>query len=66
MSAFDPKSPDGLTDAAVREFQKLWRREFKEKLLDAEARAQATKLLELYRVLYSPTPQELEAEAAYG
>src|ERR1039458_106452 len=67
MSAFDPKSPPyELTVVEVRGFQKLWKREFKEKLPDTEARAKATKLLELYRVLYSPTPKERERGEMYS
>ena len=58
MSAFDPKSHDGLTDIDVREFQKLYKRSFRKKLSDNDARAMATRMLALYRVLYSPTPEE--------
>ena len=39
-------------------FIKLWQEGFHEKLTPDEARHQASLLLEIYAVLYEPTPEE--------
>jgi len=44
----------------IEEFRKIWRKEFKEKLSTEGASVQAQRILELYTLLYSPTPEELE------
>ena len=47
-----------LNEADVTEFATLWREEFGEALSLDEARYQAAHLLELYTLLYRPTPEE--------
>lgn len=45
----------------ISEFAKLWEAEFQEKLSPEQARHQASLLLELYTLLYGPTPEEQSA-----
>ena len=45
-----------LTEEDIREFTKLWRLEFGETLSAADARREASLLLELYAVIARPLP----------
>jgi len=47
-----------LDEASLREFVKIWQVEFGEALSLDEARNQASRLLELYALLYRPAPGE--------
>lgn len=47
-----------LDEASLREFAEIWRQEFGETLSLDEARHHASRLLELYALLYRPTPEE--------
>lgn len=47
-----------LSDQAVREFREIWHREFGQLLSLDEARAKATLLLELCRIIVRPLPGE--------
>jgi hypothetical protein len=48
-----------LSDSEINEFRKIWRKEFEEKLSRDDARTHAQRLLELYTLLYTPTPHEV-------
>lgn len=50
---------DRLTDEDIREFQDIWKRTFKEKISDGDARFTARRLLHLYAMLARPLPSEL-------
>ena len=60
METSNPVWQGSLSESAIKEFQKIWRKEFKEKLSAEEARARAKRLLELYTLLYSLTPKEAD------
>jgi hypothetical protein len=47
-----------LDEASLREFAEIWQEEFGETLSMDEARRQASRLLELYALLYRSTPEE--------
>lgn len=47
-----------LDEASLREFAEIWQEEFGETISLDEARHQASRLLELYALLYRPTPEE--------
>ncbi len=47
-----------LDEASLREFAEIWQEEFGETLSRDEARRQASRILELYALLYRPTPEE--------
>lgn len=50
----------------ISEFVKLWEVEFQEKLPPEQARHQASLLLELYALLYGPSPEEQSASDGYS
>lgn len=47
-----------LDEASLREFAEIWQEEFGEVLSLDEARHHASRFLELYTLLYRPTPEE--------
>lgn len=47
-----------LDEVSLREFVEIWQEEFGETLSFDEAKHQASRLLELYALLYRPTPEE--------
>lgn len=43
-----------LTDDDIREFQEIWKKEFKEEISFEQARREAALVLELYSILLEP------------
>ncbi len=50
-----------VSEKTIRVIQQSYRDDFGEEISYAEAKESAERLLELYRLLAKPTPQELEA-----
>ena len=55
------RAPQLLTDDGIHEFQEIWRKAFKEDISEADARARAHELFELYTVLARALPSELSS-----
>jgi len=53
-----PGASSRLTEEDLGEFIAIWAKEFKEVLTPERARQEATRLLELYRLLTQPLPSE--------
>lgn len=47
-----------LTEEDIREFQVIWRKEFKEEISFERARREASLVLELYSILLEPADEE--------
>lgn len=45
--------PEWLDDESIEEFMRIYEEDFGDRLTDGEARLMATRLLELYELLYS-------------
>jgi hypothetical protein len=54
-----------LTAEDIREFRKLWQKEFQETLTEDEARYHASELLELYALLARPLPHEAMTDSPH-
>lgn len=49
-----------LTDEKIRKYQKLWFTEFGEKISFNEAKEKAAQLVEFYKVIFQPIPDNFE------
>ncbi len=47
-----------LTDDEIKEFQQIWKQEFKEDIDFTEASEKATYVLEFYKAVYLPTDED--------
>lgn len=47
-----------LPDKAIQEYVEIYEREFGEKITVEEARVQGERLLDLFKVIYRPIPNE--------
>ena len=47
-----------ISDAALKEFQAIWREEFQEEISDEVAMVEATQLLTLFDAIYRPIKKE--------
>ena len=47
-----------ISDAALKEFQAIWREEFKQEISDEAAMVEATQLLTLFDAIYRPIKKE--------
>lgn len=47
-----------LSKLAIEEYQKIFKEEFGEEISDEEAREQGERLIQLFKVIYKPIPEE--------
>ena len=47
-----------ISDAALKDFQAIWREEFQQEISDEDAMVEATQLLTLFDAIYRPIKKE--------
>jgi hypothetical protein len=55
-----------ISDEAVKEYQKIYKKQFGKEISKDEARLQGGKLIQLFKVIYRPIPKEKETKDYNG
>lgn len=53
-----------LSDEAIKEFRKLYKKHYKTEISVEEARRRGTNLVELFKVIYRPSPKNVNQAAS--